>query len=384
MGIKAAQKGAAAPKAPAGVMKQAPKKPVTGAGAKPAQKTWGSAAGKWKGSGGGANWMMQALSQVLAGKGSGKSGRWGGKKAPALPKDFEFDGEARHMGTVTNYSKFKGYGFIKPDEEGLVPGGKPLYVYWKSIKSDDRFPSLQKDMQVEFGLARKRVEGAKGSFTLCAKQVSLPGGGQVAVQDEVDAKKNFVGGQHLRYSGTLKFFNPKTGFGYITLDEGYDVPEAMPKEIRVETAEVNAGGRQPQRLKDVAVEFGIWETKKGAYKAYNMTLPGGSPLTMDALEHRQVVPRRTFKGKIVLWYWKQGFGYIEPAATPALPANVTAKLSETEKALKSKGTEQQHPRALYFRRGDLQKGFRAERDAAVSFQVYTDDKGAGACEIQGA
>ena len=40
--------------------------------------------------------------------------------------------------------------------------------------------------------------------------VSEAGGLNVALQDELDAnEKLFVGGQHLRYTGTLKFYSPR-------------------------------------------------------------------------------------------------------------------------------------------------------------------------------
>ena len=47
----------------------------------------------------------------------------------------------------------------------------------------------------------------------------------------------------VRYTGTLKFFVPKRGYGYIKIDEGFQYDkEGVPEEIRVETAEMNAGG----------------------------------------------------------------------------------------------------------------------------------------------
>merc|ERR1711972_755152 len=83
----------------------------------------------------------------------------------------------------------------------------------------------------------------------------------------------------IRYTGTLKFYDPKRGFGYIQIDEGFQYDqEGVPKDIRVETAEVNAGGQNAAAAKEIKVEFGIWKTQKGAFKAYNMTAPGGNPL----------------------------------------------------------------------------------------------------------
>mmetsp|Transcript_102983 Transcript_102983/g.320318 ORF Transcript_102983/g.320318 Transcript_102983/m.320318 type:complete len:354 (-) Transcript_102983:68-1129(-) len=216
-------------------------------------------------------------------RGGGGGGGWGVQKpwlknnsskpmAGTVPKEFEIDEGKRHTGTVSGYWKLNGYGFIEMDTKGAVPNDK-VFVYWTGIQSSDRFPQLTKGMQVEFSLTK---ETKNGSTTVSAKNVTMPGGADINLQDEADGKKKFVGGQNIRYTGKLKFFIPKRGYGYIQIDDGYQYPiEGVPKEIRVETAEVNAGGKQPTYLKDVEVEFGIWQTQKGVFKAYNMTGPGG-------------------------------------------------------------------------------------------------------------
>lgn len=250
--------------------------------------------GNYKASGnkgkGGGNWVPDHI--WYASKGQGKGGskgtmqsQWqkkgfskGTSSAPiknTVPADFKVNTNMKYHGIVTGYWKLKGYGWITLDKKGVVPEDR-VFVYWEDIQSADRFPSLDKDMKVQFQLKK---EEARGKTTVCAKAVTLPGGGAIEMQDDNDAKKQFVGGQFLRYSGTLKFFLDKKGFGYVTIDEGYDYAgEDVPKEIRVELAEMNAGGKQPAVMKDVQVEFGIWKTEKGIYKAYNMTAPGGEPL----------------------------------------------------------------------------------------------------------
>lgn len=323
------------------------------------QKTWQS---------GGGNWQNK---QSTADKSS--------KPPPAVPANFQVDPSARYTGVVSGFWKWKGYGFITLDQKGLVPGDK-IFTYWRNIQSDDRFPTLMQGQQVEFGL--QKWKGPDGQ-TLRAKTVTLAGGAAISVQDDLDAQnKSFVGGQHLRYTGTLKFFSPRNGFGYIAIDQGYALDaEIMKQELRVETAEVNAGGKQPRVMKELNVEFGIWQTKKGGYKAYNMTLPGGLPLTQEALENRSVLGGRTYRGQVVLWNWRQGWGFVQPDASVVLPPQVSAKIAQQKKFSAEKGKEMQHDKALYFRKMDCQAGFKPQKGGNVSFQIYTDDKGAGACEI---
>lgn len=350
-------------------------------------KPWQKSSG-W---GGGKGWQQQGW-QKGGGKGWQDGKGWkqqqqegGGAKIETVPADFEVDGEARYSGTVTGFWKFKGYGFITLDQKGVVPGDK-IFGYWRNIQTNDRFPTLMKDMQVEFGIQKwKTPEG----MSLRAKTITLPGGGQVALQESNDARnKTFVGGtpscagQFARYSGKLKFFSPRNGFGYIAIDATPALSEEISKkELRVETAEINAAGKQPQVMKELQVEFGIWQTKNGAHKAYNVTLPGGVPLTRENLENRTAIAGRTFRGSIVLWSWRQGWGFIQvDASTPVTP-QIQQKIALMNQQTKDKGKTPEHDKALYFRKTDCQQGFKPEKGTACSFQIYTDDKGAGAFEV---
>merc|ERR1719335_665427 len=109
-----------------------------------------------------------------------------------------------------------------------------------------------KGMEVEFGLHVYKSKQNPDKSYVRAKTVTLPGAVQIAVQDDLDAeKKTFVGGQHLRYTGKLKFYRKNDGFGYVQIDDGFSYPagEDVPKEIRVEEAEVNCGGSKPMSMK---------------------------------------------------------------------------------------------------------------------------------------
>ena len=199
-------------------------------------KGWGKGGGYGKGGWG------------KGGKGWGKSGGGGDRPKPqALPDDCVVDEEKMYSGVVSAYYKFNGYGFITPDDKDALPSEK-VFVHWKSITTSDRFPSLLKDQAVAFKVAKVEKHGVQ---TLQAKLVTMPGGEAVSVQDESDEKKTFVGGKNLRYTGLLKFFVPKRGYGYIKIDPGFQYDkEGVPEEIRVETAEMNCGGGSPKYMTD--------------------------------------------------------------------------------------------------------------------------------------
>jgi cold shock CspA family protein len=322
-------------------------------------------------------------------------GGWGRKHpAPVIPEDYVVDKDARYPGTVINYYKWQGYGFIQPDQQGLVPADK-VWVHWSNIQTEDRFPFLIKDQKVEFGLM-KWTTGSKTAPTssLRAKTVTEVGGEMIAVQDKVDGeKKEFLNGhQALRYTGTLKFYVPKMGYGYVAVDtEGAEFPEEMPKELRVEEPEVNCGGRRPTSfMENTPVEFGIVKNRKGQYMIYNMTMPGGNALTKAALEHRLSQGEQTYEGTISFFHWRQSWGLIVPDSLESLPPSVQQALKDQQqkslekaKAKESPEGEAQPPpeQALYFTKSDVLKGVSPKKDAKVTFQAYTDDKGAGAHSV---
>lgn len=305
-------------------------------------------------------------------------GSW---ESRTVDESFEVDPAKRFAGTVAFYSKLKGYGFVEMTQKGAIPNDT-IFVHWRNINSDDRFPFLYKGLEVEFGMLKWKE---KGKYTLRCKDITLPGGATVSLQDQVDAeKKTFVGAQDLRYSGTLKFYDPRWGYGYITVDDGY--AGDVPKELRVERSEVNSGKTAPGWMQDLKVEFGIWKTTRNICKGYNMTLPGGIPITTSILENRQVTDATTFRGEVTMWNWRQGWGFVKPDPATPLPQAVQAKLSEqsaaaTKKA-ESKGKTSSGEILLYLRRADLLPGTKLEQGTKVTYQVYTDDKGAGAFQVQ--
>mmetsp|Transcript_15828 Transcript_15828/g.28128 ORF Transcript_15828/g.28128 Transcript_15828/m.28128 type:complete len:343 (-) Transcript_15828:125-1153(-) len=301
----------------------------------------------------------------------------------ALPDDFVVDKDARYTGTVTSYSKWRGFGHIELDQKGIIPGDS-IFIHWQNIQTEDRYPRLYKDLKVEFGMMIwMEQQGWKKVKSVRAKTVTLPGGAMVNVQDEMDAKKEFVGGQHFRYTGMLKFYDPDRQFGWVKVDDGFAMDDPVPKEIKVEESEVHCGGKKPkQYLKDTKVEFGIQKTKRGDYQVYNMTLPEGIPITQENVENRQEVGgAEKFAGSISWYSWRQGWGHIAPDPLAALPPLVSAKLDEMALAAKTAKPDKPAERLLYFRKTDCEWGAKPEAGKKVTFSVYVDDKGAGAKDV---
>jgi len=354
--------------------------------------------GKKGGKGSWGDWGMDPMSMMMSmmmSKGMGKGGGWGkggakgsGKgsgKGPknTVKKDFEVDSERRYTGTVAKYSKFSGYGFIEMNDKDVVPKNM-VYVYWKALDTEDRYPMLTPELEVEFSLT-KRKDRDSGKYSVRASRVTLLGGGKIELQSTIDAeKKTFVGGQHQRFTGNLKFFDKRKGFGYITMNAANTFGETVPEQLRVELSEVNAGGRHPGNMKDLNVEFGIWKTKKDVYKAYNMTLSGGEPVSQENLEHRTIpksCKNKNFTGTVAVWDGRKGWGMIK--FDSKLPADVMKMVTEqTEAAKEKKGNKVGDDVLMYFRRVDIRSGERiSQKGTAVEFQIYTDDKGAGACDV---
>mmetsp|Transcript_22672 Transcript_22672/g.52930 ORF Transcript_22672/g.52930 Transcript_22672/m.52930 type:complete len:320 (+) Transcript_22672:89-1048(+) len=312
--------------------------------------------------------------------GKGKGFR---KPPPAIPADMEVDANARYAGVVSAFYKWHGYGFIELAVKGVVPDDK-IFVHWTSIKTNDRFPFLLKGQQVEFSLLKwTEGWGENKMISLRAKDVTQQGGTPLEVQDSFDQeKKTFVGDLKSRYTGTLKFYNPMRGFGYVTLDDGFSLGDDVPKEIRVEEAEVNCGGRRPVTwVSAIPVEFGIVRNRQGKYLAYNMTMRGGAPLSRENMENRKVFEEQTFTGVLNFFSWRSGWGFIMPEAEGMLPPDVRQKLAEMTAAAKEKGKEPKD-NMIYVAKSDFAQGTAIKPEMRVVFKVYTDDKGAGACDVR--
>jgi len=101
-------------------------------------------------------------------------------------------------------------------------------------------------------------------------------------------------------------------------------------------------------------------------------------------ENREIIGEEMYSGTIERYNLRQGWGFIQPDDPDELPEEVMAKLKEANTEAEKEGKEiGDLKQKLYFRKPDVNHadGFKLTQEVAVTFSVYIDDKGAGACDV---
>jgi len=109
-------------------------------------------------------------------------------------------------GTLKCFVSYRKFGFIIPDGEPETE----VYVNLKNLIGfeDNEYPHFPKGIPVEF----VKVKDVKGWR---AEEVSQPGGAKLVSVSE-DPAKNY--NKDVVYTGTVRFFNYRKGYGFITCD----------------------------------------------------------------------------------------------------------------------------------------------------------------------
>lgn len=97
-------------------------------------------------------------------------------------------------------------------------------------------------------------------------------------------------------------------------------------------------------------------------------------------ENRSVIDTAPLTGVVCNYNWKQGFGFILPDSPDDLPEEIKDELRKANKA-RREPREKGYENILYFRKPDVETNFRIKKDSEVTFGVYMDDKGCGACDV---
>jgi len=124
---------------------------------------------------------------------------------------------------------------------------------------------------------------------------------------------------------------------------------------------------------------------KGKGKGKFRAAPLNSSFWSDKLEEegRQELGDTTHPGVISTYRMKNGWGFIMPDNPESLPKQVKKQIKEAEDAAEADGKEVKDKGVLYFRKPDVNhaEGFKLASETAVTFKVYTDEKGAGAYDV---
>jgi cold shock CspA family protein len=223
--------------------------------------------------------------------------------APAEPEET-IDESVRYSGTIGFYNKRRGFGRIIPEGKTAEDKDSHVFCHWKQIQSEDSWPSLSEGQKVEYYLGKK-VNPKNPKKTTFAAQITLEGGSTVSTTES----RTFPD-RSQRFAGTVKFFDPKKGFGFLTPKEDFcfddtDFPaNAEKSQIYVAREDITTadGVDVSPSLKDGAeLEFTLGKAEKDGktkYSAADVTKIGGEPLgTDDFKPRRKPGEKRPFKGK---------------------------------------------------------------------------------------
>jgi len=167
-----------------------------------------------------------------------------------------------------------------------------------------------------------------------------------------------------KVSGTVVRFLRGRGFGFIKPEDGGE-------EVFVHWENVVTDDDWPFIEKGTEVEY-LLVDKDGKPAAKEVTLSGGEkiPVFTKPYEDREVNEEEMFTGSVKFFDGWKGFGYVKP---------------DEEITWESESSGE----GLYFSRDSIVtsnsgKGMvlRVSKDLRVSFKVYKNPKGLGACEIQ--
>jgi len=169
-----------------------------------------------------------------------------------------------------------------------------------------------------------------------------------------------------KVTGSVVRFLRGRGFGFIKPDEGGD-------EVFVHWEDLVTDDDWPFIEKGTEVEFLLEDGTDGKPKAKQVTLSGGEkiPVFTKPYEDREINDEETFTGSVKFFDSRKGFGFIIP----------DQEITWEDKSTGGEG--------LYFSRdailtSNMGKGMilRVTKDLRVSFKVYKNSKGLGACEVQ--
>jgi len=295
--------------------------------------------------------------------------------------------DSKVKGTVIRFLRGRGFGFIKPED-----GGKEVFVHWEDLVTDDHWPYVERETEVQFLLVEEDGKRA-------AKEVTLANGEDIPVftKPYEDREVN-----EEVFKGAVKFFDGWKGFGFIKPDEEITWDDAKSGEglyfKREALIATNAGkGMMLKINNDQRVSFKVYKDKKGlgACEVQNEdeTPIEGEPrkerkaggrkrkrrggdgnrkakkkmkTKEELIEEREIdEEENTYIGTVQYYKPDKEFGFI----------TISEEITYKDVSAKEK---------IFVMKEDIvcqsdEIGLKA--DSEVMFKIYKDSKGLGACEV---
>jgi len=171
--------------------------------------------------------------------------------------DEDIEDAGRLTGTVIDFNERRGFGFIRPQDAA----DEKIFCHWKDVQTDDQWPQLVSDMVVEYSV--KQDDNGKPR----AENVTLVGGGKISVEEAMSGKKYDTS---RKYTGVVKFFDLKKGFGFVLPDlashesiswEGVTMDRE--RGLYIAREDIFTNDVPPALNDDSKVEFQVYHGPKG-------------------------------------------------------------------------------------------------------------------------
>jgi len=298
-------------------------------------------------------------------------------------------------GTVVRYYRSRGFGFIKPKG-----GGKQVMMHWSELVTDDKWPSIKRGTEVKFNLVEKDTNGKRS-----ATKVTLANGKKIPVF--VPEHPDRILNDDDVFSGVIKFFDYRKGFGIIKPDEEITFEDVTTKDgiyfPRESIVSTGAGKGMVLNLRNgVKVTFKIYKDKKGL-GAHELLNEDGNPLEYEQRKKRKGGKKRKRTTK--------KNGKKKPAKKAKLVKKTKEELLEEREideeetlytgTVKSYQAEKEFgfisidediafngltaSEKIYVMKEDIicySDEVGMNLGAKVMFKIYKDSMGLGACEVQ--
>lgn len=162
--------------------------------------------------------------------------------------------DSKVIGSIVRFFRGRGFGFIKPKE-----GGKEVFVHWEDLVTDDHWPYVERETEVEFLLVED--DGQRS-----AKEVTLANGEKIPIfskpYEDREVNEDEI------FKGSVKFFDGRKGFGFMKPDEEITWDEFNSGEglffKRDSLVATNAGKGMMLKISDgLRVSFKVYKDKRG-------------------------------------------------------------------------------------------------------------------------